>query len=157
MIKDNFTNLLNSLSLEELSTLLEKEIIQSNEADFWREKTIPFFEAVLSVLLPLKEQNLLFNPEGKIVEKLDSNLFFRWSDLVCLRILYFIIKQSNEKQQLLRTRYQNKTYQIINIEKLENYLYSNRINISDEDILDFPISIYNLHIGINSIIKNLLK
>jgi hypothetical protein len=71
--------------------------------------------------------------------------------------LYFIIKQSNEKNELQRTEYQKRNYNKIEIEKLEKYLFSNRINITDEDILDFPVATYNLHIGVNSIIKNLLK
>ena len=111
-MNDNFTKLLQNSSLEEILAILKNKLDQSEEPDFWKEKIIPFTEAILSVLIPLKEQNLLFNPEGQIVQKLNSELFFRWSDLVCLRILYFIIKQSNEKQQLLRTGYQNKTYQI---------------------------------------------
>jgi hypothetical protein len=156
-MNDNFTNLLQNSTIEEILNILEDKLEKSEEADFWKEKIIPFTQAILSVLIPLKEQNLLFNPEGEIKTTLDSELFFRWTDLVCLKTLAFILQQSNEKKQLLRTQYNNVNYEIIDLEKLGTYLSSNRINIVDEDSLDFPISVYNLHIGMTSIIKNLLK
>ena len=143
----------NSLILEILKVKLE----QSEEPDFWKEKIIPFTEAILSVLLPLKEQNLLFNPEGQIVNTIDSELFYRWTDLVCLKTLAFIIQESNEKNTLVRTDYNNVKYSYIDLEKLGTYLSSNRVNIIDEDSLDFPMSIYNLHQGMVTIIKNLLN
>lgn len=156
-MNDKFTILLQNSSQKEILEILEDKLTQSDEADFWKEKILPFTEAILSVLFPLKEQNLLFNPEGKIVKLLDSELFFRWSDLVCLKTLAFILQQSNEQNKLLRTDYKDVGYKEIDLEKLGTYLSSNRINIVDEDSLDFPISVYNLHIGVISIIKNLMK
>lgn len=154
---DNFTNLLETSSLEEILEVLKNKLEQSEEPDFWKEKIIPFTEAILSVLIPLKNQNLLFNPEGKIVQELNSELFFRWSDLVCLKTLAFILQESNEKNKLLRTDYVDIKYKVIDLEKLGSYLSSNRVNIIDEDSLDFPMSIYNLHQGMITIIKNLLQ
>ena len=154
---DNFTKLLETSSLEEILEVLKNKLEQSEEPDFWKEKIIPFTEAILSVLIPLKNQNLLFNPEGKIVQELNSELFFRWSDLVCLKTLAFILQESNEKNKLVRTDYNDVKYKVIDLEKLGSYLSSNRVNIVDEDSLDFPMSIYNLHIGMITIIKNLLK
>lgn len=156
-MNDNFTKLLQNSSQEEIIKVLEDKLKNSEEPDFWKEKIIPFTEAILSVLLPLKEQNILFNPEGQIVNTIDSELFFRWSDLVCLKTLAFIIQESNEKNTLVRTDYKNVEYKVINLEKLGVYLSSNRVNIVDEDSLDFPMSIYNLHQGMITIIKNLLK
>ena len=156
-MNDNFTNLLQNSSLEEILEILEEKLKQSEEPDFWKEKIIPFTEAILSVLISLKNQNLLFNPEGKIVQELNSELFFRWSDLVCLKTLAFILQESNEKNKLVRTDYIDVKYKVIDLEKLGSYLSSNRVNIVDEDSLDFPMSIYNLHIGMITIIRNLLK
>ena len=156
-MNDNFTKLLQNSSQEEIIKVLEDKLKNSEEPDFWKEKIIPFTEAILSVLLPLKEQNILFNPEGQIVNTIDSELFFRWSDLVCLKTLAFIIQESNEKNELVRTDYKNVEYKVINLEKLGVYLSSNRVNIIDEDSLDFPMSIYNLHQGMITIIKNLLN
>lgn len=65
------------------------------------------------------------------------NFFFRWSDLVCLKTLAFIIQESNEKNELVRTDYNNVKYSYIDLEKLGTYLSSNRVNIIDEDSLDF--------------------
>lgn len=156
-MNDNFTILLQNSSQKEILENIEDKLRKSDEADFWKEKIIPYSEAILSVLLPLKEQNLLFSPEGKIVNSLDSELFYRWSDLVCLKTLAFIIQESNEQNKLLRTDYKNVDYKTIDLEKLGIYLSSNKVNLVDEDSLDFPISIYNLHQGMLTIIKNLFK
>ena len=141
-MNDNLTNLLQNSSLKEILEVVEAKLKISEEADFWKEKILPFCEATLSVLIPLKEQNLLFTPEGKIVMSLDSLLFYRWSDLVCLKTLAFIIEQSNEQNKLVRTEYKNVEYKTINLEKLGVYLSSNKVNLVDEDSLDFPLSIY---------------
>ena len=156
-MNNNFTKMLQNSSLEEILAVLKDKLEQSDEPDFWKEKIIPFTEAILSVLMPLKEQHLLFNPEGHIVQELNSELFFRWSDLVCLKTLAFILQESNEKSKLLRTDYLDAKYKEIDLEKLGSYLSSNRVNIIDEDSLDFPMSIYNLHLGMITIIKNLLN
>jgi hypothetical protein len=157
MMNDNFTKMLQNSSIEDILEVLKNKLEQSEEPDFWKEKIIPFTEAILSVLMPLKEQNLLFNPEGQIVEELNSEIFFRWSDLVCLKTLAFILQESNEKHKLLRTDYLDVKYKEIDLEKLGSYLSSNKVNIIDEDSLDFPMSIYNLHQGMITIIKNLLN
>jgi len=156
-MNENFTKLLGNSSKEEILEILAEKLKQSDEADFWKVKIIPFTEAILSVLMPLKEQKLLFNPEGKAIDELNSELFFRWTDLVCLKTLAFILQQSNEQNKLVRTEYKNVNYKTIDLEKLGTYLSSNRINIVDEDSLDFPVAIYNLHQGMITIIKNLLK
>ena len=77
--------------------------------------------------------------------------------MVCLKTLAFTIQQSNEQNKLLRTDYKNVDYKTIDLEKLGIYLSSNKVNLVDEDSLDFPISIYNLHQGMLTIIKNLFK
>ena len=152
---EKFSQILQNSSKEEILEEIENRLKNSDEKEFWKEKVIPFVDSVLSVLLPLREQNLLFNPEGKIKEKLDSELFFRWSDLVCLRILAFILQESNEKNELVRTDYKDVKYEPIDLEIVAKYLTSNRIDLTNEDNLDFPVATYNLHTGINTIIKNL--
>lgn len=154
---DNFTNLLQNSSKEEIISLLDEKLKNSDEPDFWKEKVVPYTSAIFSILFPLKEQNLLFNPEGKKVDKLDSELFFRWADLVCLRTLAFIIEQSNTQKKLIRTEYDGEKYEPIDLEVLGSYLASNRINLTDEDNLDFPMATYNLHTAMTTIIKDLLN
>jgi hypothetical protein len=155
---DNLTKLLQTSSKEEIILVLKDKLNNSDEADFWKEKIIPYLDSILSVLLPLKKQNLLFTPEGEIVTILDSKLFYKWADLVCLKTLAFIIQESNKKKYLCRTKYNmNLNYEPIDLEILGSYLSSNKINLIDENSLDFPISIYNLHLGMLSIIKKLLS
>ena len=152
---EKFSQILQNSSKEEILEEIENRLKNSDEKEFWKEKVIPFVDSVLSVLLPLREQNLLFNPEGKEKDKLDSELFFRWSDLVCLRILAFVLQESNEKNELVRTDYKDVKFEPIDLETVAKYLTSNRIDLTNEDNLDFPVATYNLHTGINTIIKNL--
>ncbi len=63
-MNDNFTKLLENSSQKEILEVLEDKLRKSEEPEFWKEKILPFTEAILSILIPLKEQNLLFNPEG---------------------------------------------------------------------------------------------
>lgn len=157
-MSDKLTILLKTSSKEEILDILREKLNNSDEADFWKEKIIPYVESVLSILLPLRDQNLLFTPEGEIVILINSELFYKWSDLVCLKALAFIIQESNEKRSLCRTKYSTDlNYEPINLEFLGSYLSSNKINLNDENSLDFPIAIYNLHIGMVTIIKKLFN
>ena len=142
---------------EEIVSLLEEAVIKRNESPLWREKVAPFSSAILSVLLPLAHQGLLFNPEGSKEEKLTLELFLRWCDFVSLKMLYFTLKQSNDAKELQRTKLEKeavKNYQSIDLEELENYLLLNNVNTKNE-VYDFPIATYNLHLGVANVIKSL--
>ncbi|MEA1892645.1 MAG: hypothetical protein U9N33_08045 [Campylobacterota bacterium] len=116
------------------------ELNSRNEQAFWGEKVIPFSEAILSVLIPLRDSGKLFNPEGVHVDELTPELFLRWSDFVSLKSLAF-------KMQKLDLG--------IDLELLGNYLSRYNVNLENES-LDFPISSYNLHQGVSNVIKSLL-
>lgn len=149
--------LLKTASKEEILEEYEKALDKSEEEDFWKDKILPYVEATLSVLLPLRDQNLLFTPEGRKVEQIDKEFFYRWSDLVCLRTMAFILEQSNEKNSLVRTDYKNVDYKVVDLKALGEYLNSYRVNLTDEDNLDFPVANYNLHTGMLTTIKTLIK
>lgn len=153
---EKLDELLNTASKEEILEAYIVALDKSEEEEFWAEKISPYIEALLSVLIPLRDQNLLFNPEGKKLETLDSALFYRWADLVCLRTLAFILEESNEKNSLVRTDYEDVNYEKVDLELLATYLNSYRINLIDEDNLDFPVANYNLHTGLLGIIKKLI-
>ncbi|MGB5791227.1 hypothetical protein [Poseidonibacter sp.] len=154
-MNDKLNELLKNSNKQEILDTYKKALENSDEAPFWKEKIVPFVDAILSVLIPLKEQNLLFTPEGKIVKDLDSELFYAWTDLISLRTLAFTIEQSNQSGTLLRTEYKDVNYSKINLETLGTYLSSFRVNLQDEDNLDFPVANYNLHIGMITIMKTL--
>ena len=141
-----------SIILASISTALDR----SDEAPFWRQKSLPFCEAVLSVLIPLQEQNLLFDPEGKAHAELTPNLFIRWCDLLSLKTLAFTLAKSNNEGKLLRTYIDTDSYQPIDLEILGKYLSGYTVNLSDEWV-DFPITNYNLHIGMTSLITKILE
>jgi len=127
-----------------------------DEAPFWRQKTLPYVEAILSVLLPLREQKLLFDPEGNAHELLTPALFLRWCDLMSLKTLAFTLAKSNDMGRLVRTKIITEAYVPIDLEIVGKYLSGYSINLDDESI-DFPIRNYNLHIGISNLISKILN
>ena len=154
-MNDKLTELLENNTKEELLEYISSALEKSDESPFWKEKIVPFVDAILSVLLPLEDQNLLFTPEGDKADKLDSELFYKWTDLISLRTIAFTLELSNEQDKLLRTSYKDVPYKKIDLEVLGKYLSSYKINLTEEDHLDFPVGNYNLHIGMVTIIKSL--
>jgi hypothetical protein len=159
------------MKLHSMSTLLQSgeapailgaiksAIDRSDEAPFWQQKTLPYCEAILSVLIPLRKQNLLFTPEGNPASALTMELFLRWCDLMSLKTLAFTLAKSNTAEKLMRTKYDAQScaaYTPIDLEVLGTYLSVYTINLSDESI-DFPISNYNLHIGMTTLITNIFN
>lgn len=126
-----------------------------DEAPFWRQKTLPYAEAILSVLIPLRDQKLLFDPEGNAHETLTPALFLRWCDLMSLKTLAFTLAKSNEMGKLVRTKIISEAYTPIDLEILGTYLSGYTVNLVDET-LDFPIRNYNLHLGISNLISKIL-
>jgi len=144
-----------SAILGAVSTALER----SDEAPFWRQKSLPLCEAILSVLIPLREQKLLFDPEGTPHSELTSALFLRWCDLLSLKTLVFTLASSNKDGKLVRTKLNTEAcaaYSPIDLEILGKYLSGYSVNLRDEWV-DFPISNYNLHIGMTSLITKILE
>ena len=143
-------------SLEEITDLIDTNLKSKNESPFWLDKVVPFSRAILSVLIPLREQKLLFTPEGIHQDTLTAELFFTWMDFVSLKTLYFIIAESNEKGTLVRTKVQQTAaYKPIDTKILGDYLYKYNVNLQNEN-LDFPIANYNVHQGVKNVIKSLL-
>ncbi|MDD2905118.1 MAG: hypothetical protein PHH41_10360 [Sulfurimonas sp.] len=150
--------LFKNASLETIAQSLADELKTRNESPFWADKVVPFSSAILSILIPLKEANLLFTPEGAHVETLTPELFLMWSDFVSLKTLAFTIQKSNAAGELLRTQIDTaltKNYQAIDLKLLGDYLSRYTVNLENES-LDFPISNYNLHQGVSNVIKSLL-
>ncbi len=150
--------LLSDSSQEEISAAMRLQLESSDEAPFWADKTLPYAEAILSALIPLRDQGLLFDPEGKVQESLNAELFLRWCDLLSLKTLAFTLQKSNESGRLMRTDHikeRTDTYEEVNLETLGSYLSSYTVDLKNE-AEDFPIAHYNLHIGITDAIKKLL-
>jgi len=143
---------------EQIVSVLEVALKNSNESPIWTEKAIPLATAILSVLIPLRDQNLLVAPEGTIVKSLTPELFIRYCDLLNLKWLAFTLQQSNIANLLERTKYpqeQAEKYESLELDTLGAYLSSFSVNLEDE-WLDFPIANYNLHIGVSDLIKTLI-
>ena len=150
--------LFKSESVEKIVEVLDAELQTRNESPFWTQRVVPFSRAILSVLVPLRDEKMLFNPEGMAVDELTPELFFKWSDFVSLKALAFTIQKSNEAGELLRTKLDSSTchrYNSIDLTHLGEYLSQNNVDMQKES-LDFPISSYNLHQGVSNVIKSLL-
>ena len=157
MEKESY-ELFENANSEKILERLDTELQKRNESPFWGDKIVPFAEAILSVLVPLKEQNLLFSPEGKKVEVLTPELFLEWSDFLSLKTLAFTLAKSNEAQELVRTslsKEECEQYMPIGLKLLGEYLSQYSVNLEYEN-LDFPIANYNLHQGVSNVIKSLL-
>lgn len=157
MKQESYT-LFKTSDIQTILKTLEDELKSRNESPFWKDKVIPFSEAILSVLVPLREADMLFNPEGIAAKELTPELFFKWSDFVSLKTLAFTIQKSNDAGVLLRTTLDEATckkYKSIDLNLLGDYLARYSVNLEDE-FLDFPISNYNLHQGVSNVIKSLL-
>ena len=131
---------------EEIVNVLNTELAKRNESPIWREKVAPFSSAILSILIPLREKKILFDPQGVKQEILTPELFLEWSDFVSLKMLMFqIAKQNGEGEK----------FEGIAVDELASYLARYRVDLEDE-MKDFPIANYNLHQGVSSVIKSLL-
>ncbi|PHQ66075.1 MAG: hypothetical protein COB99_00420 [Sulfurimonas sp.] len=146
MKKESY-ELFKSADINKITKVVSEELEQRNEQAFWGEKVVPFTEAILSVLLPLRDSNRLYDPEGANVDELTPELFLRWSDFVSLKSLAFRIQKSNDLDNDMKTD--------IDLKILGDYLGRYNINLEEEE-LDFPISHYNLHQGVSNVIKSLL-
>ena len=139
-MKQESYELFKSASIQEIKEVLDAELQTRNEQAFWRDKVIPFSEAILSVLIPLRDTKELFDPQGVSVSDLTPELFLSWSDLVSLKSLAFKIQKSDAD---------------IDLKILGEYLSKYNVDL-DNEMLDFPISSYNLHQGVSNVIKSLL-
>ena len=156
MILHSMTTLLKSGNSDAFIGAISAALATSDEAPFWAQKTIPYIQAVASVLFPLRDQNLLFDPEGKKHDTLTPELFLRWCDLMSLKTLAFTLSKSNDAGKLLRTKIKESQYAPIDLEILGKYLSGYTVNLTDES-QDFPITNYNLHIGITTLIEKILN
>jgi len=157
-MKQESYELFKNATVENIVLEIETELKTRNESPFWADKVVPFSRAILSVLVPLRENDILFSPEGKYRDSLTPELFLEWNDFVSLKSLAFTIQKSNFSGELLRTsldEQSSKRYSEIDLSLLGDYLSKQNVNLEDE-ALDFPISTYNLHQGVSNVIKSLL-
>jgi len=157
-MKHETYKLFKNASRETIVAVIEEELKIRNESPFWSDKVVPFSNAILSILIPLRDNKLLFTPEGKEVIELTPELFFEWNDFLSLKTLAFTITMSNEAGKLLRTHINEDkclTYKEIDLTDLGTYLSRYTVNLENES-LDFPIANYNLHQGVSNVIRSLL-
>lgn len=157
-MKQETYELFKNKDIDTIVDTIEKELSTRNESPFWSDKVVPFSRAILSVLVPLRDNDLLFTPEGTYVDTLTPELFLDWSDFLSLKTLAFTLAHSNEANKLVRTKLDDEkceNYTPIDLSDLGTYLSRYTVNLENES-LDFPIANYNLHQGVSNVIKSLL-
>ncbi|ADN09582.1 hypothetical protein [Sulfurimonas autotrophica] len=157
-MKQETYELFKNESVNTIVNEIDKELKTRNESPFWSDKIVPFSRAILSVLVPLRDNDLLFTPEGKYIDILTPEIFLQWSDFLSLKTLAFTLADSNEAKKLLRTKLDDEkceNYMPIDLSDLGTYLSRYTVNLENEG-LDFPIANYNLHQGVSNVIKSLL-
>lgn len=133
-------------SKEQIVEVITTELKKRNESPIWAEKVPPFTSAILSILIPLRDRGILFDPQEKPQEILTPELFLEWSDFVSLKMLMFKIARENGVGE---------RFDGIATDELASYLSRYSVNLEDE-MQDFPIANYNLHQGVSNVIKSLL-
>jgi hypothetical protein len=154
-----FAQILAEEDITRIEAALDTALENANESPFWAQKTMPLARSVLSAVIPLREQGLLFDPEGNPQGTLTPALLLRWCDLVSLKTLAFTLQKSNDAGKLLRTKYpdsETQRYVPVDLTALGTYLSGYTVNLENE-ALDFPIAHYNLHTGIADVLKKLMK
>lgn len=157
VMKEASYELFKNTTAKEILLAIDTELQTRNESPFWTDKIVPFSQAILSVLVPLRDNKMLFDAQGNYREELTPELFLEWSDFVSLKMLAFTLQKSNSAKKLLRTNLENRLcekYQEIDLALLGAYLSKYTVNLEDE-LLDFPIANYNLHQGVTNVIKSL--
>ena len=157
-MKQESYELFKNAEIQTIVNILATELATRNESPFWAEKVVPFSSAILSILIPLRDKNILFDTQGLAMSELTPDLFLEWSDFVSLKMLAFTIQKSNAIGTLQRTALSAESctkYEEIDLTLLGDYLAKYTVNLEDE-LLDFPISNYNLHQGVSNVIKSLL-
>jgi len=158
IMKQETYEMFKSADIDTIVNMIEKELSTRNESPFWKDKVVPFSRAILSVLIPLRDNGLLFTPEGQKAGVLTPELFLDWSDFLSLKMLAFTLQKSNSEGKLLRTYLDEEDcqrYKEVDLTLLGEYLSRYSVNLENES-LDFPISNYNLHQGVSNVIKSLL-
>ena len=157
-MKPETYELFKNAEIATIVSTIEKELKSRNESPFWADKVVPFSQAILSVLVPLREKGLLFDPQGVPVKILTPELFLEWQDFMSLKTLAFTLQKSNASGRLERTKHSDAVateYAVIDLQLLGDYLARYTVNLEDE-MLDFPIANYNLHQGVSNVIASLL-
>jgi len=121
---------------DEITDIIGNMLDTSGDNAFWSGRALTMMKALLSILIPLRDMDLLFDPKFNKQEILTLGLLVKWIDLQNLKTLYFLIKRSNELGYLDIDGWPEewkKRYQPIDIDRLESYLTSVYLDIHDED------------------------
>jgi len=121
---------------DEISDIIGNMLDTSGENGFWAGRALTMMKALLSILVPLRDMDLLFDPKGNHQPILTLSLLVKWIDLTNLKNLYWIIRESNELGYLdIDTFNQNEKerYTPIDYERLESYLTSVYVDIHNKN------------------------
>lgn len=124
--ESNTMNPLMSGGVDDIAELLSNMLGEAGgDNQYWVERGQILMKGLLSVLIPLKDRNGLFYPDGKPAAGLDFTLLTKWLGLNELYQLFFKIKNENDKISPEHPNY-------IELKRLESYLMSNGCDVQKQ-------------------------
>jgi hypothetical protein len=121
-------------SADDVIDIIGTMLDTSGDNAFWSGRALIMMKGLLSLLIPLRDADLLFDPQGNKVNVLTFSEIMRWIDLQNLKELYFTIRESNDLGYLDvdgMTSEEKKRYPDsgVSIDRLEGYLTSVYVDI----------------------------
>jgi len=121
---------------DKVTDIIGNMLETSGDNAFWAGRALSFMKGLLSVLVPLRDMGLLFNPEMEREEILTFGVINKWIALQDLRTLYWVIKKSNDAGTFIVDCFspeEKAKYKPINLDRLKAYLASVYVDLSAED------------------------
>jgi hypothetical protein len=130
---------------DEVSDIIGNMLETEGDNAFWAGRALAMMKGLLSVVVPLRDMELLFDAKGNKVNVLTFDLLNNLIDLTNLKELYYIIREANGEEpgdevkirdERILKAYDDediKKYRKIDISRLEAYLSSVYVSIHDRD------------------------
>lgn len=133
--ESNTLGLLNKGTADEITDIIGNLLEQGGDNAFWSGRALSMMKGLLSILVVLKDNNLLFTPNGEKSEILTFTLLQKWIDDKNLKKLYFTIKVANQiinrKYRFLEDEDSDKIFEEKPLEYIHGWINDNEINESD--------------------------
>lgn len=94
--ESNTMNPLLKGSADEITDIIGNMLDTGGDNSFWSGRALAMMKGLLSILVPLRDNGLMFDPTGKKVDVLTFSFLGKWIDMQNLKMLYFTIKEANK-------------------------------------------------------------
>lgn len=94
--ESNTLSLLSKGTADEITDIIGNMLEQGGDNSFWSGRALSMMKGLLSILVVLKDNGLLFNPDGEKEEILTFTLLQKWIADVNIKKLYYTIRVANK-------------------------------------------------------------